>query len=129
MNSMVASLPVRAITVLFVAFFIAASIPLAVTQPVTLPKWLPYFLGFGSFFGFIHSFHSLFTGWMRLAEKMNKVSTAILFGACYLLVLPLFVPITWLLDPLKMRNSSSKTTFWQPRPTKKLTLDSLRRMS
>lgn len=54
--------------------------------------------------------------WMRWAERLNALVMTLLFGACYLLIVPLFFLLQWKSDPLRLRSRSQAKTFWRPRP-------------
>ncbi len=58
-------------------------------------------------FGAILSFHSSYDAWLPLAERIQKVVTTVLFGACYLLIVPLFSIFVRAGDPLRLRESDS----------------------
>jgi hypothetical protein len=84
--------------------------------------------GFLAFVGFTHCFKSVYTWWMKFANLLHKLVTAILFGACYLFLVPLFYPAIWILDPLGLRKNRGSESFWVRRRNRRLDLASLRRM-
>lgn len=61
---------------------------------------------------FIHSFRAVYTAWMRFAKALHNVVIAVLFGACYLAVVPFFFLIAWPSDPLRLRKQPESGTFW-----------------
>jgi hypothetical protein len=70
-----------------------------------------------TFLALIHSHRTIYSGWMRFAEVLHTVVVTLLFGACYLLVVPLFFLIAWVSDPLRLRRSSNTDSFWIRRKT------------
>ena len=48
----------------------------------------------------IYCSRAVFGWWMRFAKVLNGVATTIVFGLCYLVLVPFFVPLIWVLDPL-----------------------------
>jgi hypothetical protein len=61
--------------------------------------------------GAIHSSRRVFAAWMRFAEALHTVVIAVLFSACYLLIVPLFAPIAWMRDPLLLRRRPRDTAW------------------
>ncbi|MHC4427326.1 MAG: hypothetical protein ACYS0D_01815 [Planctomycetota bacterium] len=61
---------------------------------------------------FIHSFRAVYDAWMRFAKVLHTIVVAVLFGACYLAVVPLFFLMVWPSDPLRLRKGSKPATFW-----------------
>ena len=53
--------------------------------------------------GLILSFRSSYDGWMRVASRIQTVVSALIFGACYLLLVPLFAVFVRIADPLGLR--------------------------
>ena len=84
-------------------------------------------LAFLTLLGFIHCFAPVYAGWMRFSKALHAVAVTVLFALCYLLVVPFFVPLVWLLDPLRLRKRSGPAT-WIQRPSAPLDLESLERM-
>jgi hypothetical protein len=78
--------------------------------------------------GAIHCFQGVFSLWMRLARILNTVVTTLLFGACYILVVPFFFLVIRLLDPLCLRKRPEPPTFWLERPHATVDITSLERM-
>ena len=60
-------------------------------------------VGLLAVFGLILSFRSSYQLWMRMAERLQSVVTTLLFGACYLLVVPIFAAFVRMSDPLQLR--------------------------
>jgi hypothetical protein len=84
-------------------------------------------LAFLTLLGFIHCFAPVYAGWMKFSKALHAVAVTVLFSICYLLVVPFFVPLVWLLDPLRLRKRSGPAT-WIQRPSGALDLASLERM-
>lgn len=63
--------------------------------------------------GLIFSFKSIYTAWMRFAAVLQSLITTILFGACYLLIVPIFTIFTRITDPLGLRPTKpDDNTYW-----------------
>ena len=77
--------------------------------------WLAIASGVLAFISLIHSFSSLYTAWLAFAEVARVAVITVLFGACYLLVVPVFRLVTLFSDPLLLRNRSRAETFWSER--------------
>lgn len=75
-------------------------------------SWLAVGSGLLAFIGLIHSFASVYAVWLGFAERAHTVVISVLFGACYLLVVPVFRLITLASDPLRLRKRSHAKTFW-----------------
>jgi hypothetical protein len=103
-NRPLSSPGVRAATLLL-AMFCAAAVALYRSAPSSqsseLLRGLAIGSGFVSVLGLIYSFAPLYRGWMRFASALQKAVTLLLFGACYLLVVPTFSLIVRFTDPLK----------------------------
>jgi hypothetical protein len=84
--------------------------------------------GILAFIGVIHSIRTVYTAWLNLAMTLNTVMITILFGACYLLVVPVFFAIRWPSDPLGVRKRSEVETFWIRRRRSRCDLASLQRL-
>jgi drug/metabolite transporter (DMT)-like permease len=67
--------------------------------------------GLLAFLGLIMSFRSSYQAWMRMAERLQTVVTTILFGACYLLVVPLFAAFVRMSDPLRLRRPKNESSW------------------
>jgi len=65
--------------------------------------------------------------WMRAAKTLHAGVAAFLFGACYILVVPIFFLMIWPFDVLRLRRSDAPT-FWIRRRTASCDLRSLQRM-
>lgn len=78
--------------------------------------------------GFIHSFEAVYRAWMRFAKRLSEVVVTVLFSACYLLIVPLFYPIVWFLDPLRLRGRGDEETYWIERDAETIDADSMQRM-
>jgi len=62
-------------------------------------------------FGLILSFRSSYEAWMRMAARLQTVVTTFLFGACYLLVVPLFAAFVRMSDPLRLRRREGESSW------------------
>jgi len=71
--------------------------------------------GILAFLGLVHSFRLLHTAWLAYARVMHVLAVTVLFGACYLLIVPVFWLILRPFDPLRLRRRSRGNTFWIPR--------------
>lgn len=80
-----------------------------------------------AFFGLIYSSTRIFSIWMTFAHALQATVITVLFGACYLLIVPFFAPIARLLDPLRMRKRRYKT-FWVERRRVSTDAENLSRM-
>lgn len=79
--------------------------------------------------GFIISFHGTYWRWMKFAAALQKVMVTILFGVCYLLIVPLFSILLRNADPLKLRTSPDRTgSLWRARKPDETDPDSYLRM-
>jgi hypothetical protein len=77
--------------------------------------------GFVGLIGFIHCFRAIYDRWLTFTHALHKVVTTVLFGACYLLVVPLFWLITLPFDLLRVRRRDAVESFWiakQDKPDK-----------
>ena len=84
-------------------------------------------LAFLTLLGFIHCFAGVYAGWMKFSKALHAVAVTVLFSLCYLLVVPFFVPVVWLLDPMRLRKRSEPAT-WIQRPSEPPDLASMERM-
>ena len=84
--------------------------------------------GFLAFIGLIHCFRTLYSRWMRFAGLLHTVALTVLFGACYLFVVPLFYLFVRVLDPLKLRSRGQSGTFWIRRRNPGVDPSTLQRM-
>lgn len=78
--------------------------------------------------GAIYSFRSVFSLWMRFAKVLHVVVTTLLFGACYIVVVPFFFLVIRLFDPLCLRKQPEPRTFWIQRRNVRVEVVSLQRM-
>lgn len=62
--------------------------------------------------GFVHCFRAVYTWWMKFADVLQTVVVSILFGACYLLIVPIFALIVRILDPLRLSKRRETGTLW-----------------
>ncbi len=76
----------------------------------------------------VHCFRTTYSWWMAFAKLLHLVVTTLLFSICYLLIIPILVPIVWALDPLKLRKKNDTDTFWIKRSGGGCDLESLQRM-
>ena len=76
----------------------------------------------------IYCFRPVFSLWMRLAKVLNVLVTTLLFGACYIMVVPFFFLVIRLLDPLCMRKQPEPKTFWLERRSTGIDITSMQRM-
>ena len=70
-------------------------------------------LGICAFIAVIPSFRTLYYRWLAFAEFLQGIVVTVLFGACYLLIVPLFAVIAHALDSSRVRTKSK--SFWRPR--------------
>jgi hypothetical protein len=54
----------------------------------------------------------IYAGWMAFAHRLQVIVTTVLFGAIYLVVVPLFALVAVTGDTLRLRRSSRRETFW-----------------
>jgi hypothetical protein len=71
-------------------------------------------VGFLTFVGVIHSFRRLYYRWLAVAESLQGVVITLLFGACYLLVVPWFALVARLIGA-RSRSRIDSTTYWRSR--------------
>ncbi len=81
-----------------------------------------------TFLGGIYCARRGFALWMRFAKIVNRVMTTLVFGLCYLVLVPMFVPFVWIVDPLRLRRGSNCDSFWHERHRPPVNIDMLRRM-
>ncbi len=74
--------------------------------------------GFLALVGFIHCFRAIYDRWLVFTRVLHTVVTTVLFGACYLLVVPLFWLITLPFDLLRVRRRPAAESFWVEKPGK-----------
>jgi hypothetical protein len=59
----------------------------------------------------VHSFRGLYDRWLAFAEFLQSVMIVVLFGGCYLLIVPWFYLVTL----LRSRGYHQAKSFWIPR--------------
>ena len=129
MNRIIGTTYIRVFTALF-ALLCVASVYLTLPGVSAAPPIhgsLRYVLGFLSLMGFVHCSRRIFDGWMALAERLNRFGTFVLFGAVYLVFVPLLVPLVRFLDPLQLRKST-RASFWEKRHQKTYDVKFFQRM-
>jgi hypothetical protein len=131
-NRLLSSPGVRVATVLLGALC-AATLVLHWSEPSLQSSGV--FAGFAigsgllALLGLIYSFEGLYRNWMRFAVGLQKVAALLLFGICYLLVVPVFFVIVRLTDPLKQgRRQRNAKTLWVEVRRGDRTSDSFQRM-
>ncbi len=83
-----------------------------------------------TFMGIIFSFRPLYTRWMKFADALQVVVMTILFGGCYLIVVPFFVLIVKASDPLGLRGRPEDgDSYWVDRHKDESDIESYRRMA
>lgn len=131
MKRFVGSTHAKAAAAVLVAAFLgalAALWSLAPGGPRGLLRIAIVVLGFLTALALIHATRRGFAAWMKGAAVLQRIVTTILFGACYILVVPLFALLARLKDPLGLR-TRSEDTYWIPRKRSALDRESLRRMA
>jgi hypothetical protein len=78
--------------------------------------------------GGIHCSRRGYALWMRTAAGLSEVMATLVFGLCYLVLVPFFVPIVWLLDPLQLRRGNDSASYWHERSTTPPDAQGFRRM-
>ena len=78
--------------------------------------------------GVIYSFHPVYSLWMRMAKGLNTIVVTVLFGACYLIIVPVFFLVVFRSDPLRLRRRFDPKTFWIPRHRDPIDSTAFRRM-
>ena len=101
-EKLIASPSVRIASALLAVLSVAAIAALPIVAAVA---------GLLAVFGLILSFRSSYDLWMRMAERLQTVVTTFLFGACYLLVVPLFAAFVRMSDPLKLRRDKAASSW------------------
>jgi hypothetical protein len=61
--------------------------------------------------GFILSFRPVYDAWMRLAPRIQTVVTTLLFGTCYLVIVPIFAVFVRMSDPLRLRPRDGESSW------------------
>jgi hypothetical protein len=76
----------------------------------------------------IYSFRASFSLWMRFTKVLHVFVTMLLFGACYIVVVPFFFLVIRVFDPLCLRKQPEPRTFWIQRRNVRVEGASLQRM-
>jgi hypothetical protein len=63
----------------------------------------------------VHTSRAVYARWLALSQRLHSLVVTVLFGACYLLVVPLFRLIGLTRDPLRLGRRDPGETFWIPR--------------
>lgn len=103
-------------TVRLIALVLAASfawVALGVTAG-RLPWYAALVSGLLAWIAVVHSSRPLYAWWMRVAEALHTLVITVLFGACYLLIVPLFGLLTRRRDPLRLRRRRLESS-WEVR--------------
>jgi len=78
--------------------------------------------------GAIHCFHTWYSLWMRFSKVLQTLVISVIFGTCYLLIVPFFSLIAWVLRVKSSRRRAEGGTYWIPRRTAKPDLDWFQRL-
>ena len=81
-----------------------------------------------AFIGLIHSFRSLYSWWMSLTGLLQNLVVILLFGGCYVLIVPWFFLMTRANTLLRWPSRSEPKSFWIPRRRADCDARSLARM-
>lgn len=112
----IASLPVRILTGLAVAAFIFVAFLYfrpGSTESGSVSLVPLLVLGVAAAIGCIFSFRRIYDAWMHFAELLSAVMSTLLFGACYLMIVPFFAAFVRVGDPLKLsRKHDARETYW-----------------
>jgi hypothetical protein len=82
----------------------------------TLFLILSVVVGVIAFIGLIHSFRALYYRWLAFAGFLQRVVVTLLFGGCYLLVVPWFALVLRVIDLRRSRGRLEPRSVWVPRP-------------
>jgi hypothetical protein len=63
----------------------------------------------------VHVSRAIYARWLALSQRLHSLVVTVLFGACYLLVVPVFRLIGLTRDPLRLGRRDRAETFWIPR--------------
>jgi hypothetical protein len=66
---------------------------------------------------FVHTHAALYRLWMKFAHVLHTVAISVIFGACYLLIIPIFRAVLWFRDPLGLRRPPEESS-WVARTAK-----------
>lgn len=91
-----------------------------------LPLRLFFFLGLFSLFGIILSSRKLFKAWTEFGNLIQKVVTSLLFGAVYLIIIPIFRIPSWIGQIVQ--REKTENTFWIKRSVQKIDRDFFKRL-
>lgn len=64
-----------------------------------------------TFMALVHTAKPVYDAWMRFAETLHGIVVTVLFGAIYLLIVPVFAALVWPFDLLRLRKRDADT-FW-----------------
>lgn len=96
-----------------VVVFGALTIALAMSAGQA-PRYVTYaavFAGIWTWLSLVHAIRPLFKAWMRFAELLHNVAVTVLFGGCYLILVPLFHLVLRRRDPLHLRRAKSDSSW------------------
>jgi hypothetical protein len=63
----------------------------------------------------VHTSRAVYARWLAFSQRLHGFVVTVLFGACYLLVVPLFRLVGLTRDPLRLGRRDRAQTFWIPR--------------
>jgi hypothetical protein len=69
-------------------------------------------VGFIAFIALIHSFRTLYDRWLAVAAFLQRVVITLLFGGCYLLVVPWFALLARVIGVRGLRGRPGPRSFW-----------------
>jgi hypothetical protein len=108
-NRFVGSWTARVAVVVFALLTIALA-----SSASQSPRYVTYaavFSGILTWLSLVHAVVPLFRAWMRFAEFLHNVAVTVLFGACYLLLVPFFHLLLRRRDPLHLRRSNDSSSW------------------
>jgi hypothetical protein len=127
-DRLIGSAGIRFATLILALLCLAAMALDFLSQAGVVLRTLTFGCAILTFMGIVYSFRAVYSLWMRVAKALHAVGVTLLFGACYLFIIPLFFLISWAFDPLRLRNRSEPQTFWIPRRRTPCDLTFLQRM-
>jgi hypothetical protein len=65
-----------------------------------------------AFIGLIHCFRVLYSRWLTFAGFLQQLVVALLFGSCYIFIVPCFYLIMRVIDLRRARSRSALKSFW-----------------
>jgi hypothetical protein len=71
-----------------------------------------FIVGAAALIGLVYSFRGLYTRWLAFAEFLQGVVVTVLFGTCYLVVVPWFYLLARVIDMLRSRGHHQTKSFW-----------------